>query len=76
MSIPGLAELVERTANRIGQNAWRFEGEMAEIAAAMEAVGLPTGFHDAARGFSCRLADLKGSEGGSIEDLNRRLLGS
>lgn len=76
MSIPGLADRVERTAGRIGQKAWRFEGEMAEIAQAMEAVGLPSGFHDAAREIYCRLADLRGSEGATIGDVNRRLLGS
>lgn len=73
-SIPGLAERVERTAGRIGQKAWRFEGEMAEIATAMEDVGLPPGFHDSAREIYHRLADLKGSQGVTVEDVNRRLL--
>lgn len=38
---------------------WRYAGEMREIAAAFEAAGLPTGFHDAAREFYERLAAFK-----------------
>ena len=75
-SIPGLAERADGTASRIGRKAWRFEGEMAEIAAAMEDVGLPGGFHDAAREIYRRLSDLKGVEEQSLEDVNRRLLGT
>lgn len=74
-SIPGLAERAEGTASRIGRKAWRFEGEMAEIAAAMEDVGLPPGFHAAAREIYRRLSDLKGVEEQSVEEVNRRLLG-
>jgi 3-hydroxyisobutyrate dehydrogenase-like beta-hydroxyacid dehydrogenase len=73
-SIPGLVERADGTASRIGRKAWRFEGEMAEIAAAMEGVGLPGGFHDAAREIYHRLSDLKGVEEQSVEDVNRRLL--
>ncbi len=76
LSIPGLADRVDRTTGRIGRKAWRFEGEMAEIAAAMEDVGLPAGFHDAAREIYRRLSDLKGSDGDTVEDVNRRLLDS
>jgi 3-hydroxyisobutyrate dehydrogenase-like beta-hydroxyacid dehydrogenase len=75
ISIPGLADRAEDTAGRIGRKAWRFEGEMAEIAAAMGSVGLPEGFHDAAREVYHRLSDLKGVERASIDDVNRRLLG-
>ena len=74
-SIPGLADRAEGTASRIGRKAWRFEGEMAEIAAAMEDVGLPGGFHDAAREIYRRLSDLKAVEEQSVEDVNRRILG-
>ena len=75
-SIPGLADRAEGTASRIGRKAWRFEGEMAEIAAAMEDVGLPGGFHEAAREIYRRLSDLKGVEEQSVEDVNRRILGA
>lgn len=76
ISIPGLADRVERTASRIGRKAWRFEGEMAEIAAALEDVGLPGGFHDGAREIYARLAGLKASDGDTIDDVNRELLDS
>ena len=72
---PGLAERADGTASRIGRKAWRFEGEMAEIAAAMEEAGLPGGFHDAAREIYRRLSDLKDVEEQSVEVVNRRLLG-
>jgi hypothetical protein len=75
-SIPGLADRAVGTARRIGRKAWRFEGEMAEIAVAMEDAGLPGGFHDAAREIYRRLSDLKGVEEQSVEDVNRRLLGT
>ena len=74
-SIPGLAERADGTASRIGRKAWRFEGEMAEIAAAMEQAGLPGGFHDAVREIYRRLSDLKDLEAQSVEVVNRRLLG-
>ena len=73
-SIPGLADRAEGTASRIGRKAWRFEGEMAEIAVAMEDVGLPGGFHDAAREIYRRLSDLKGVEEQSVTEVNRRIL--
>ena len=75
-SIPGLADRADGTAGRIGRKAWRFEGEMAEIAAALEEVGLPGGFHDSAREVYHRLSDLKGVEEQTDEDVNRRLLGT
>ena len=74
-SIPGLADRADGTARRIGRKAWRFEGEMAEIAAAMKDAGLPGGFHDAAREIYRRLSDLQGGEEQSVEEVNRRLLG-
>jgi 3-hydroxyisobutyrate dehydrogenase-like beta-hydroxyacid dehydrogenase len=73
-SIPGLVERVEGTAGRIGNKAWRFEGEMSQIAAAMQSVGLPEGFHDAAREVYHRLSNLKDVEESSVEDVNELLL--
>jgi hypothetical protein len=75
-SIPGLADRVDRTAGRIGRKAWRFEGEMAEIAVAMQDAGLPMGFHEAAREVYHRLSGLKGVEEQSVEEVNRKLLGA
>ncbi len=42
-----------------GPKAWRFEGEMAEIAATMAAAGLPEGFHRGAEELYHRLAGFK-----------------
>ena len=45
---PELAEQSERSALGAAPKAWRWVGEMREIAASFEAVGLPPGFHEAA----------------------------
>ncbi len=58
-SQPGLVERVGRTAPAVGPKAWRFEGEMEEIAATMLDVGLPDGFHRAAAETYSRLAGFK-----------------
>lgn len=58
-SIPGLSDRVRSTAGRIGLKAWRFAGEMGEIASAMGGEGLPVGFHEAASSIYARLEDLK-----------------
>jgi hypothetical protein len=48
LSQPGLTERSEAAAAGTSRKAWRFVGEMEEIAATFHAAGLPTGFHDAA----------------------------
>lgn len=63
-SIPGLTDRLGATAGRIGLKAWRFAGEMGEIAAAMADRGLPPGFHQAAEAIFARLEDLKEKTGG------------
>ncbi len=47
-------------AGAVGPKAWRFEGEMYEIADAFASVGLPSGFHVAAADIYHRLAQLRG----------------
>lgn len=59
ISQPGLGERSERSAAAVGAKAWRFEGEMREIAATFAAAGLPEGFHAAAAETYRRLAPLK-----------------
>ena len=44
---------------RVTAKAWRFEGEMEEIADTFRAAGLPGGFHAAAAGIYHRLAEFK-----------------
>ena len=59
------SEFAQRTLARIRRvtaKAWRFSGEMAEIAATFEAAGLPGGFHKAARDVYERIADFKGAD--------------
>lgn len=58
-SQPGLAERSQATAAAIGPKAWRFVGEMDQIAAAYRADDLPGGFAQAGSEIYTRLADLK-----------------
>lgn len=62
-SIPELPARVDSLASRVGRKAWRFEGEMEEIAQAFDESGLPDGFHSAAAEIYARLADLKDGAG-------------
>lgn len=56
---PGLAAERERSVRRVTAKAWRFEGEMREIAATFAASGQPEGFHAAAAEIYAGLAGLK-----------------
>jgi 3-hydroxyisobutyrate dehydrogenase-like beta-hydroxyacid dehydrogenase len=47
-SQPGLMERTRSDAVRISAKAWRWTGEMQEIASTFEGAGLPRGFHEAA----------------------------
>ena len=59
ISQPDLARRVEGTARGTAGKAWRFVGEMEEIAATFEAQGLPGGFHQAAAEAYARMSGLK-----------------
>ena len=55
--------------------AWRFEGEMQEIAATFSAAGLPSGFHEAAAQVFSSLAEYKDQQGApTIEEVLATLL--
>ena len=58
LSQAGLAERSERSGGTAGR-AWRFEGEMHEIAQALGDTGLPDGFHRAAGSVYRRLRGYK-----------------
>ena len=73
-SQPGLAERSERAAQAVSPKAWRFSGEMLEIAATFGAAGLPGGFHGAAASVYERMADLKDAGHPQIADVIERLL--
>jgi hypothetical protein len=75
LSIPGTRSRVEGIAGRIGAKAWRYGGEMDEIAATMEAAGLPEGFHRAAADVYRHLSDLKGETGHDVAEVLARILG-
>lgn len=59
LSQPGLDERVTRMAEGVGPKAWRFAGEMREIASTFSAAGLPNGFWTAAAEAYDRLAPLR-----------------
>jgi len=59
MDEEGFSEQVNRRARRVTAKAWRFEGEMKEIAETFEEVGLPGGFHLAAAEIFHRMAGFK-----------------
>ncbi len=58
-ALDGVREESDAIAGSIHRKAWRFVGEMEELAHALGAVGLPAGFHTAAAGVYQALADLK-----------------
>ena len=58
----GGSDFTEQTQNRVQRvtgKAWRFEGEMKEIAATLASAGIPGNFHTAAAEIYRRLADFK-----------------
>ncbi len=57
ISMPDLPARSDRAVADNLRKAWRFVGEMEEIARALAAAGLPAGFHEAAREVYRRLAD-------------------
>jgi 3-hydroxyisobutyrate dehydrogenase-like beta-hydroxyacid dehydrogenase len=71
----GSAEQVNRRVARVTAKAWRFEGEMKEIASTFGEVGLPEGFHLAAAEIYHRMASFKNAaETPSLNDVLKTLL--
>ena len=58
----GFADQVNQRVSRVTAKAWRFEGEMKEIASTFRAAGLPGKFHDAAGEIYHRLASIEASD--------------
>ena len=56
------AAQTQQRVRRVTAKAWRFEGEMHEIAATFAEVGLPAGFHEAAADIYGRLAHFKDAD--------------
>ena len=59
LSMPDLAKRTEQAVAGNTKKAWRFVGEMREIASTFAAVGLPQGFHEAAADVFERMAHWK-----------------
>ncbi len=74
-SLPDM-RVAERSgrAGPLAAKAWRFTGEMDEIAAAMATHDLPDGFHVAAADVYDRLADLRHARDPDVDSLLGRLL--
>jgi 3-hydroxyisobutyrate dehydrogenase-like beta-hydroxyacid dehydrogenase len=70
---PSLPDL-EREISRAAPKAWRFTGEMHEIAATFESTGLPPEFHQAAAEIFQRLQNFKGCQEPSLDDVLGTLL--
>ena len=68
MDDSGFSEQVNRRITRVTAKAWRFEGEMKEIAATFREVDLPGEFQEAAAEIYHRIAGFKDST--ETPDLN------
>lgn len=68
LSQPGLADRLAAVAVGEVPKAWRWSGEMAEIADTFAAAGLPDGFHRAAADVYGRLEGFKGATGLEVAD--------
>ena len=67
VSQPGLADRSEGTARSTSPKAWRFAGEMREIADTFQAAELPDGFHRASAEIYARMAELKEADDVDID---------
>ena len=67
LSQPGLVDRSARSAAGSGPKAWRWEGEMAEIAATLAAAGLPDDFHRGAGEVYRRMAGFKDQSGPELD---------
>ena len=75
MDDSNFSEQTNRRATRVTAKAWRFEGEMREIASTFEEAGLPSGFHEAAAETYHRMAGFKDSaETPTLEEVLEALL--
>ena len=73
LSQPDLPARSEAAVKRNAPKAWRFVGEMEEIAATFAAAGLPDGFHQAAAEIYRRLAPWKDAGPPSVAEASKAL---
>ena len=70
MDDTNFSEQVNRRVTRVTAKAWRFEGEMHEIASTFQAAGLPGGFHESAAEIYRRMGPARGaSEALSLDEI-------
>ena len=74
ISQKGMRNSSERSALGTSPKAWRFAGEMREIAATFDAAGLPNGFHLAAAEIYERMAHFKNDDPARLEQVIEALL--
>ena len=74
ISQKGMRNSSERSALGTSPKAWRFAGEMREIAASFDAAGLPNGFHLAAAEIYERMAHFKNDDPARLEQVIEALL--
>jgi 3-hydroxyisobutyrate dehydrogenase-like beta-hydroxyacid dehydrogenase len=75
MDDKGFSEQVNRRVTRVTAKAWRFEGEMVEIAQTFQEAGLPAEFHEAAAEIYRHMSNFKDfEEVPSLEEVLRVLL--
>lgn len=75
MDEAGFSDQVNRRVRRVTARAWRFKGEMKEIAATFREAGLPDGFHEAAAEVYRRMAGFKdASEVPVLDDVLNALI--
>ena len=65
---PDFTQKTQSEINNALPKAWRFSGEMAEIAATFTAAGLPNGFHNSAEEIFQALSEYKDSK--TTPDIN------
>ena len=73
ISQPGTADRSELTASMTAPKAWRFVGEMEQIASTLAANGLPSGFGDAAADLYARLAAFRDQPHVDLADVLDRI---
>ena len=74
ISQKGMRDSSERSALGTSPKAWRFAGEMREIAATFNAAGLPNGFHLAAAEIYERMAHFKNDDPARLQQVIEALL--
>ena len=75
MDNPGFSEQVNQRVTRVTAKAWRFEGEMKEIAETFREAGLPGEFHEAAAQIYHRMSGFKDSTATpSLPDILAKLI--